>query len=100
VPEIADIIQHVLGHTTSLTSDHHYKRVTSLLLRLSMRLALRFGKERPLRPVYSRRERPINALAVARPRKRRDSKCVRASVATFHSDRYSGTDRQGSCNNG
>jgi integrase/recombinase XerD len=30
VPELAYIIQCVLGHTTSLTSDHHYKRVNSL----------------------------------------------------------------------
>jgi integrase/recombinase XerD len=37
VPEIADIIQHVLGHTTSLTADYHYKRATSL--EASQRLA-------------------------------------------------------------
>jgi integrase/recombinase XerD len=29
-PELAHIIQYVLGHTTSMTSDHHYKRVNSI----------------------------------------------------------------------
>jgi site-specific recombinase XerD len=29
-PEIAYIIQYVLGHTTSLTSDHHYKRANAI----------------------------------------------------------------------
>jgi len=44
-PELAHIIQYVLGHTTSVTSDHHYKRVTSLEASRRLTAAIQFEIE-------------------------------------------------------